>query len=661
MNNTEFLILRSIRLGETVEICKNKCMQDFEAMYQKLISDGLIQEWRLTDKGNAVLDSHKVKNAIIMAAGYSARCMPLSNVMPKGLFRVKGEILIERLIRQLQEANIDEIIVVTGFMHDKFEYLKNKFGVKIIFNPDYDKYNNIASLYTVKEYIGNSYILCCDNYYEENVFSQYVWASYYSCVYSEKYCDEFCVTKTDEHGVIKAIHRGGANMWYTIGDAYFDFEFSAKFVAFMEAEWDKLDTRKLLMDDFHIRHIEALPLIKIERPGRSILEFDTLEEIYEYDHDFRQFVKDHIDQQNAVNQIFDKYSDVKAYHSVPTEQLSGRLHLNENLFKPSPKCLEVLKGTTMEDLYLYDLGHDDELITVLSDETGVSANNIFVHNGSSEVIKSICSIVLNEGDIVLVPTPGWSYYKSVADAKFAKCYSYEIRDGGDSYEYNVEDLLAKAKNLNPKLIIVTSPQMPTGCEISTENIRRIVVENPNSIILLDEAYWGYQDTSNVMEKKLITEFSNVVITRTFSKFYGLADVRIGYGLCSFPLRRTIGLDLPLFRTWRISRKIAIAALKDKEYYDKMRKETCEVREWFICELNKMKDVKAYKSGSNFVFVKLDFADANIVRSFMEENNILIRLFTDHTNLRLRITVAPKDIMERVLFQLEKALKYSCNS
>lgn len=150
----------------------------------------------------------------------------------------------------------------------------------------------------------------------------------------------------------------------------------------------------------------------------------------------------------------------------------------------------------------------------------------------------------------------------------------------------------------------------------------------------------------------------MVITRTFSKFYGLANVRIGYGLCSYPLRRTIGLDLPLFRASGISRKIAIEAIKDTEYYDKMRAETKLVRDWFIDELNKLEDVKAYKTGSNFVFIKLGNADADRVRVFMEENGILIRLFNDKDALRLRITIGPKDIMERVLLQLRLALNCS---
>ena len=92
----------------------------------------------------------------------------------------------------------------------------------------------------------------------------------------------------------------------------------------------------------------------------------------------------------------------------------------------------------------------------------------------------------------------------------------------------------------------------------------------------------------------------------------------------------------------------------------MRAETKKVREWFTDELNRLNGVKAYKSGSNFVFIRLMNADANIVRAFMEENNILIRLFTDKDDLRLRITIAPRNIMERVLFQLKKALQYSQN-
>ena len=230
-----------------------------------------------------------------------------------------------------------------------------------------------------------------------------------------------------------------------------------------------------------------------------------------------------------------------------------------------------------------------------------------------------------------------------------------MREAEDSYEYNIDDLIEKSQQYTPKLIIITSPQMPTGCAIGYEDIERNIEKNTNSVILLDEAYWGYGIDDNVFEKSIITKHSNVVITRTFSKFYGLANIRIGYGLCSYPLKRTIGLDLPLFRASGISRKIAIAAVNDKEYYQKMRKQSNEIRDWFIDKLNKIEDVKAFQSQSNYVFVKLLNADAVKVRAYMEENGILIRLFRDKGALRLRITIGPRDIMERVLYQLKRAL------
>ena len=141
--------------------------------------------------------------------------------------------------------------------------------------------------------------------------------------------------------------------------------------------------------------------------------------------------------------------------------------------------------------------------------------------------------------------------------------------------------------------------------------------------MLDEAYWGYGEDSNEFERHLVMTYSNVVISRTFSKFYGLANIRIGYGICSYPLRRTIGLDLPLFRACGISRKIAQAAVEDEEYYQTMKNETLNVREWFTSELNKLPGVTAFKSESNFVFVKMDNVNAETVRAFMEENGLLI--------------------------------------
>ena len=125
---------------------------------------GLINDGKADSVIMDAMVPYKVDNAVIMAAGFSARCMPLSNAMPKGLFVVKGEVLIEREIKQLKEAGIENVVIVTGFQSDKFNYLKEKYNVQIILNKDFDKYNNMSSLYAAQKLVGNSYVLCSDNY-----------------------------------------------------------------------------------------------------------------------------------------------------------------------------------------------------------------------------------------------------------------------------------------------------------------------------------------------------------------------------------------------------------------------------------------------------------------------------------------------------------------
>lgn len=112
------------------------------------------------------------KNAIIMAAGMSRRFVPLSYELPKGLLKVKGEVLIERQIEQLQKVGIRDITVVVGYMKEKFFYLKEKYEVDIVVNEDYYRYNNTSSLMCVLDRLSDTYICSSDNYFEENVFDR---------------------------------------------------------------------------------------------------------------------------------------------------------------------------------------------------------------------------------------------------------------------------------------------------------------------------------------------------------------------------------------------------------------------------------------------------------------------------------------------------------
>lgn len=125
------------------------------------------------------LKEKKTKRAIILAAGFGMRMVPINTEIPKGLLEVHGEPLIERIIRQLNEVRIEEIYVIVGFMKEKYEYLVDKFGVKLIYNSDYASKNNLYSLKLAKKYLNNTYIIPCDIWCKKNPFSCYESSSWY--------------------------------------------------------------------------------------------------------------------------------------------------------------------------------------------------------------------------------------------------------------------------------------------------------------------------------------------------------------------------------------------------------------------------------------------------------------------------------------------------
>ena len=223
------------------------------------------------------------RNAVILAAGTASRFTPLSLECPKGLLEVKGEILIERQIRQLHEAGIDDIAVVTGYMAERFEYLRHKFGVEIIHNEDYAVYNNTSSLIRVLDRLGNTFVCSSDNYFRNNVFNTKPVTSYYSALYADGPTGEYCIT-TDKADNIVDVSVGGSDSWYMVGHVYLDKEFCTRFRNIFAKEYEKEDTRKEYWEDVYIRHISDLPAMKINRyEAGEIEEFDSLDELRLFD------------------------------------------------------------------------------------------------------------------------------------------------------------------------------------------------------------------------------------------------------------------------------------------------------------------------------------------------------------------------------------------
>lgn len=221
-------------------------------------------------------------NAVIMAAGMSTRLVPLSLEHPKALLRVNGERLIERQIRQLREAGIDEIIVVTGYMNEQMSYLEKQFDVSCIYNPDYETRNNHSSLYAVRNYIHDTFICSGDNYFTENVFFNTSEHSYYAAEYADGKTDEWCL-KTDHDGRITDITIGGENSLFMKGHAYLKKEFSHMLIPLIEKAYHDPKAADLFWEDIFLQHIQELPLYAKQYQTGVIYEFDSLEELRRFD------------------------------------------------------------------------------------------------------------------------------------------------------------------------------------------------------------------------------------------------------------------------------------------------------------------------------------------------------------------------------------------
>lgn len=175
MNIKEIEVLKKIKSGvsqrklaEQLSVSLGKVNQIISKLKQEKFID---ENNNITLKTRNYLKKHHPRNAVILAAGYGMRMVPINTEEPKGLLEVKGETLIERLISQLHEVGVQNIKVVVGFMKEHYEFLIDKYNVKLVVNSHYKDWNNIYSLFLVKDDISDTYVLPCDVWFEKNPFS----------------------------------------------------------------------------------------------------------------------------------------------------------------------------------------------------------------------------------------------------------------------------------------------------------------------------------------------------------------------------------------------------------------------------------------------------------------------------------------------------------
>lgn len=216
--------------------------------------------------------------AIVLAAGLGTRLRPITNDTPKSLVKVMGEAMAERQVRFLKERGIEDITIVTGYLAEKFDYLKEKYGVKLVFNDKYDKYNNIYTMYLVKDLLPDSYVIEGDIYMNSNIFrSDIKDTSYFSC-YKKNFSNEWEL-KFNKEDKIEDIIIGNGSGYIMCGISYWSKSEGELIKSKLEKISDIDDYKNLYWDNVVKDNIARLN-IRIEKlDDKDLFEIDSIEDL----------------------------------------------------------------------------------------------------------------------------------------------------------------------------------------------------------------------------------------------------------------------------------------------------------------------------------------------------------------------------------------------
>ncbi len=293
LNKKEFEILRflveniGIHTQRLIAEATDYSLGTVNGVISELIDKEYIdEEYCVTELGVKALEPYRVKNAIILAAGMSTRFVPVSYELPKGLISVKGDVMTERLIEQLQEAGVREIVLVVGYMMEKFFYLRNKYNVKLVVNNEYATKNTHSSIYAARDYLSNTYICCADNYYPKNMFHQYEYRAFYCSVYlpGTSYVERAFTFNND--GLIVDTNKPSRDQWIMYGHAYHDMAFTEKFKPILEAYYGQPGVENMYWETIYAENVKELPMWIQKCEPTDILEFDSMDELKVFDKDY---------------------------------------------------------------------------------------------------------------------------------------------------------------------------------------------------------------------------------------------------------------------------------------------------------------------------------------------------------------------------------------
>jgi histidinol-phosphate aminotransferase len=327
-----------------------------------------------------------------------------------------------------------------------------------------------------------------------------------------------------------------------------------------------------------------------------------------------------------------------------------KLASNENPLGPSPRVIEAMKAA-VEQVGLYPEGSCFELRNALAEHLGVDGGMLIFGAGADEVIHMLGTALLDDGDEIVQAHPSFSQYEGAATLMECKTNKVPLKD----WTHDLKAMLA-AVNEHTKLFFITNPNNPTGTVVSADEVEAVLDSLPERcLMVLDEAYYEYVDDPNYTRAiEWVKQGRNVIALRTFSKIYGLAGLRIGYGIAPPGIVALLERVRLPFNVSSVAQAAAVACLNDPDQVKRTRELNRQSKEYFYRELDRM-GIRYTPTQANFVWIDLQ-RDCGEVFSELMKRGVIVRTGTPFgCPNHIRVTTGTMEQSERFISTLGEVL------
>lgn len=317
-----------------------------------------------------------------------------------------------------------------------------------------------------------------------------------------------------------------------------------------------------------------------------------------------------------------------------------KLNTNENPYGPSPKALAAMAAELNDNLRLYPDPNSDRLKQAVADHYGVSTGQVFVGNGSDEVLAHIFHGLLQHDAPLLFPDISYSFYPVYCGLYGIE---YEQVPLDEQFQIRIADYARPNSG-----IIFPNPNAPTGCLLPLEAIEQLLTAHPDSLVVVDEAYIDFGGDSAI---SLVSRFDNLLVTQTLSKSRSLAGLRVGLAVGHPDLIEALERIKNSFNSYPLDRAAiagASAAFDDRAYFDATRQKVIDSREQLTAQLQ-AKGFEVLPSAANFIFARHPQHDAAELAARLREQGVIVRHFKQARIAQfLRITIGTPEMNQALL-------------